>query len=467
MTTKARTTPGKMKGGVRKRGTTWSFTLYLGLQPAQRCNDCDQREWLGPRRLESCPKCGGAMRDTTEPRQLTEGGFPTRAAAEDARAAKRLLFKGRGNAPELTARITLAEYLRDVFLPAVAQGRLKRTTKDSYRHIVEAHLIGPASHPHPIGLVELRKLTTRQIKAHYAELAKGYEIEAPLRTKYGKLRRDRKTHKPITGTVRRKGLSEQTIRRVHAVLHKALEMATTDDHPYLSHNPARGAAKDVGNADAEPRPLPAWSEEELLAFLAATRETPLGALWHVLAYTGMRRAEVLGLQWGDVDLERATLTVRRSRVPVQGTGRRHRGEVIVSSTKGKRVRVIDLDPGTVELLRSLQFRQLSPADLTGEADPAARWVFSDESGTPLNPNTVTYEWRKAARAAGARHIPLHGLRHTHATLLLSAGVPVHIVAKRLGHSTPVITMTTYAHVLPRAQEAAVAVLAGMGSRPGS
>jgi hypothetical protein len=120
MTTKTKAKSGTMKGGVRKRGKTWSFTLYLGMQPAQRCAECGHREWLGPKRLEACPSCGGDMRDTTEPRQLTEGGYPTSQEAQDARAAKRLLFKDRGNAPELVSKITLAAFLRDVFLPYVA-----------------------------------------------------------------------------------------------------------------------------------------------------------------------------------------------------------------------------------------------------------------------------------------------------------------------------------------------------------
>lgn len=68
-------------------------------------------------------------------------------------------------------------------------------------------------------------------------------------------------------------------------------------------------------------------------------------------------------------------------------------------------------------------------------------------------------------ASKVRPIPLHGLRHTHATILLSAGVPVHIVSARLGHANPTITMNVYAHCLPRAQQAAVAVLAGMGAQP--
>jgi integrase len=455
MTQKPETTTGKMKGGVRKRGKggAWGFRLYFGKQPAQRCTQCDHREWLGPRRLEACPACGGELRDTKEPRRYDQGGFPTRKAAELARASMMTEYHGRGHAPELTATLTLAEYLRDVWLPKMeASGKLKATSKRSYRLAVERHIIGPTSRPYPVALVELRKLSPGQIAKHYARLREGTCYEGVLRNTHSRPLKD-KAGKTRTGIVERPGLSTQSLRRVHAGLHRALAQAVKEG--YLSVNPARGAADDIGDGDAEPRPLPAWSPDELSRFLEATCDSPWGSVWHVLANTGMRRGELAGLQLGDVDLEAATVTVRRNRVPVKGQG------VIVTSAKTKRIRVIDLDPATVEVLRGVIWQGVSPADITGEPDPQ-RWLFLND-GAPLNPNTMSYEWRKAIKAAGARHIPLHGLRHTHATILLSAGVPVHIVAARLGHATPVITMTVYAHCLPRAQEAAVAVLAKLSS----
>ena len=463
MATNAKTASGKMKGGLRQRGGLWAFTLYLGLQPAQRCVDCEHREWLAAERFAACPKCGGELREAKEARQFTRGGYATHEAAAVARAAMMTEYHGRGEVNEILAPKTLAEFLRDVYVPTMqASGRLKQTTKEGHLRHVQRHLIGPASEPFAIGLVELRKLTTKQITAHYRRLQKGYVTEGIHRTKYGRKLKEKATGEYKRGLIQRRGLSLESIRRVHATLHVALELATSEDYHYLNRNPAKKATRELGDADAVQRELPAWSEDELLSFLAMQRETKYGPLWHVLAYTGMRRGEAVGLQRGDVDLDAATITVRRTRVPVQGEGRGKPGRFITSGPKAKKPRVIDLDPQTVEVLRSVLWSTVSPADLDGAAS-AARWVFSDDAGEPVNSNDVSYRFRKAVVASGLRPIPLHGLRHTHATILLTHGIPVHIVSARLGHADAVITMKVYAHCLPRAQKGAVDVLASMGA----
>jgi integrase len=156
--------------------------------------------------------------------------------------------------------------------------------------------------------------------------------------------------------------------------------------------------------------------------------------------------------------------VRRSRLPVKGDGRREPGHIITSRAKTKRIRVIDLDPKTVEVLRAVLWTTVSPTDIIDTDAAASRRVFSDDAGEPPNPHQVSSRFQLAVASGKLRAIPLHGLRHTHAAILLSAGVPVHIGCAQLGHADPTITMNVCAHCLPRAQRAAVAVLAGMGAQ---
>ena len=122
MTKASDKTPAGMKGGIRRpRGPngTWSFTIDMGLQDAQRCVECRHRDWVGPDRLDACPKCGGTLDDTRERRQVVQGGYPTKGMAKEEHA-KALVKLGSGHylPPEPT---TLAEFLRKVWIPSVKE----------------------------------------------------------------------------------------------------------------------------------------------------------------------------------------------------------------------------------------------------------------------------------------------------------------------------------------------------------
>ena len=145
------------------------------------------------------------------------------------------------------------------------------------------------------------------------------------------------------------------------------------------------------------------------AFLSATRQDRLHALWHALAMTGMRRGEALGLLWEDVDLENARLSVRRALIPC---GR----EVVVSGPKTARGRrSIALDPETVEVLKGQATRQLAEQRGWDEAWTDAGLVFTKENGQALHPEDVTRYFRQAVKRTILPTIRLHDLRHTHAT----------------------------------------------------
>lgn len=448
MTAHGEQTAGGMKGGVRRpRGPSgsWSFVLYLGVQPAQRCRNCNRRFWVGAERLVACPECGGGLRETSEPRQATEGGYATRHDCEFARAAA-LARLGKGHYVP-SERMTLAAFLRDHWLPTVAaSSRLKQTTKESYARHVHFHLIGPGQRPHALGMIELRRLTLGAIRQHYRDLSQGYVTWDCLRSP--KTRRqliDETTGRPRMGLVPRPGLSASTLRRVHACLHSALAYAVEAGH--LDHNPAWRAARELGDDDVGQWQPNAWTNDELWTFLDSQEGHQLYGLWRLAALTGMRRGELLALRWADVDSASRRITVRRSRVPVEG------GVVIETSTKTNKVRVVDLDEETIETLRAL--RRSRPVVAI---DDRNAYVFTDAAGEPLSPYRVSYLFRIAVQRAGLRTITFHGLRHTHATALLDAKVPLHVVSRRLGHANPTITLNVYSHVMPGAQAEAVAAV---------
>lgn len=427
--------PAGMKGGVRRpRGPngTWSFTIDMGLQEAQRCVDCGQRQWVGPERVDACPRCDGAMRDTQERRQVVHGGYQTQGDAKLERAkALTRLGKGTYMAPQ---RKTLAEYLRDEWLPAQEKrvdddnDPLKATTLQGYRLSVREHLIGPSAKPFALGLVELRKLTREAIRDHYSMLAAGYHVE-----RKGKL-------------VRHGPLGVESRRRVHACLHKALNDAK--ERGYIGDNPAWKAMKAKKNTLRFEGAI--WSAEELLAFLQATAKANLHPLWVTIAMTGLRRGEVCGLRWSDVDLQNAQMTVCRSRVPLAG-------EVIESTPKSGQARIVALDEDTVAALeRHRKGQAAAQLKMGPKWRGEGNYVFTRPDGRPIEPNSISREFRLAVAAAGLRHIRLHDLRHTHASLLLADGEPIGNVSRRIGHADSHITAQVYEHYVPGAQKATAA-----------
>ena len=189
-----------------------------------------------------------------------------------------------------------------------------------------------------------------------------------------------------------------------------------------------------------------WTPEQLRAFLKAIAEDRLHALWRLTATTGMRRGELLGLHWSAVDLDNARLRVETALIVTPD----HELRFETPKTERSR-RVVDLDAVTVAALRSHRKRQAAeelaslgawPVDGSGGG-----LVFTDEVGRPLPPAWVSRRFTALAKAAGLPRIRLHDLRHTAATLLLRAGTPAHVVAQRLGHASPSITMDVYAHTL--------------------
>lgn len=293
--------------------------------------------------------------------------------------------------------------------------------------------------PYPLASVPLAALTGAKLTAHYRLLE----------------RSGRRDHREG------EGLSARTVRYLHTIIHGVLAQAVKDG--LLLRNPA-DAATPPSAREAKAPEMTCWSAPQLAAFLGwAAGNSQHHVLWHLLAATGMRRGEALALRWRAVDLEGAAVSVRRSAgmVRVAGQG----AAVAEGDTKSGKPRVVDLDAGTVAILRSHRKQRGSMALQLARDDAL---VFGDLEGEHRNPEHTSRQFvsdvARCRKALGADALPvirLHDLRHSHATILLTAREPVHVVSQRLGHASPVVTMTIYAHVLPGSQREAADLFASL------
>jgi integrase len=297
------------------------------------------------------------------------------------------------------SRQTLGEYLKDWL---AACRNLRPNTARDYSVSIHNH-ISPR-----LGNARLQSVDRLQVRGLYRKLADS-------------------------------GLSEKTVHNVHICLHKALQDAVDDG--LLRRNPAEKA-----HATPKDRPqIETWSADELAAFLSFAAQDRDLVLYHLAAATGMRRGELLGLRWRDVDLDGARVSVR------QQFTRQGNGLGFGAPKSRKSIRSIDVDDETIVLLREQHERQRFDRRAWG---PAYRsdldLVFCRPGGSPEDPNVIGRRFvRRVRELPIVPAIGLHGLRHTHATLLLEAGVDVKTVSERLGHDNVQTTLELYGHVTTR------------------
>jgi site-specific recombinase XerD len=412
-----------LRGHVRHRGEersgSWEYIVDVGMHAAQRCPACKKRTWVERRPLASCPKCGGLLKASDERRRAIKSGFATQKECEA--AMNKLLVKVEEHNYTAPSKANVREYLTKEWLPAV-KATIRPTTYRSYEQHVMCHIA-----PH-IGSVKLQTLSGSQINALYATLAETGKADG------------------------KSGLSPRTIHHVHTCLHKACKDAVRWGR--LPKNPVEAADPPRGKGEGAAE-MKTWTAKQLKAFLESTGGERLRSLYHLLAMTGMRRGEGVGLRWDDVDLEAGRLSVRRALIPY-GDG------VIVSEPKtAKGRRSIALDPGTIEALKAQAQRQLADQEEWDGVWVDSGYVFTKENGEPYHPQSVSRSFQGALEAAKLPRIRLHDLRHTHATLALQAGVHAKVISERLGHASIAITLDTYSHAIPALQEDAATLIAGL------
>jgi integrase len=248
-------------------------------------------------------------------------------------------------------------------------------------------------------------------------------------------------------------LDPNTVKAVHVVLHKAFGAAVRWDRLY--RNPAD--LSDPPRVPQKPDRVETWTAEMLRAFLlwSASSGDREHALWVLLATTGMRRGEAVGLRWKDLDLDAGQLSVKQT---IQSI----RGKLLIGDAKSAAGnRPIALDPATVAALREhrrrmLEERMLVAADYSDEG-----LVFHRPDGSALRPETVSMSFLRRQKDLDLPRLTIKGLRHTWATLALKQGIHPKIVQERLGHSTVGITLNIYSHTNPTLHAEAANEIAGL------
>ncbi len=243
-------------------------------------------------------------------------------------------------------------------------------------------------------------------------------------------------------------LSPATIRRIHGILRRALQQAVR--WGWIGANPAASASPPRVNAPDIRTPRP----DEVADLFRAVGDDPEFAAYLMLsAISGARRSEVIALHWSDIDLEHASMTIRRA-IVVGPNG------LVEKDTKTHSVHRVALDGGTVQMLAGYRDYIHTRADQCRvELRPDCLVFATDvEMLAPCYPDSVSRRFRRACERAGVEGVRLHDLRHHVATRLLSAGVDVRTVAGRLGHQDAATTLNVYSHFVPEADRQAAEIL---------
>lgn len=403
-------------------------------------------------------------------RYLKRGGFATREEALDAMSDAKVKA-GRGR--DLTTRLTFGTWF-DRWLTTKRQS-LQRSTTEKYAQHGRAFL-----KPH-LGHIELDRLRVDHVSVMFRAIEEdNARIEAARASDDPAVRASVKgqrvtgpvTQQRIRATLRscladavRQQLIDVNVaqlvdlkpgRKAKALVwtRERVEAWRAEYELALAQAEARGQEWRIWRSVKRPSPVMVWTPQQTGAFLDHVVRHRLYALFHLVAYRGLRRGEVCGLRWEDVDLEAGTITPRRQLRQIGWEV-----EEADLKTDGSEA-TIALDRATVEVVRAHRVRQSEERLAWGEAWQGRGHVFTREDGSLLHPAVVTATFERLAFEAGLPPVRLHDLRHGAATLALAAGVDMKVVQEMLRHSSITITADIYSSVLPEmAHEAAEAAAA--------
>ena len=379
------------------------------------------------------------------------------------------------------SKLTVGEYLK--LWVAGGCGGVRPWTLRGYSAVVRVHLIPR------IGAARLQMLSRSEIKAMYSELRQSGFARNPsddhlrhlrqIAARYQELRRGpapRSAVRVLAGetghperTVRHwirrcgelgmlpgsgpapanRGLSAKSVWNIHICLRAALNDAVEDG--LLRSNPAKGVLKPPKGR----RRMETWTREEMAAFLDSIRRLRNFPLYHLALYTGMRRGELLGLRWKDVRWSAGAISVQTQAGLTDQDDEAYGDDLEEAPTKSQAGRrAITLDTDVIAILWEHREAQEFERRSWGSSYQDQGLVFCRPDGSQHNADTITSEFERLVRRSHVGRIRFHDMRHTHATLLLEAGVDITVVSKRLGHTSVKTTADLYAHITKRLQAGA-------------
>ena len=326
--------------------------------------------------------------------------------AEVREKLRRTIEETRGLDVARAGEYTTGQWL-EVWFNDYAMLKVRPSSHQTYRGYLDHHI-----KPY-IGNIPLTKLSSLDLQRLYKKLLSDGRVDR------------------IESKKQPKGLSAKTVRNIHQIISSALKLAV--EQKLIARNPAEGCAL----PKVERKEMQTLPVEQLTSFLREAKDSGVFALYYIDLTTGLRRGELLGLKWSDIDLEKGDLRVQRQIGRIDG-------KIIEMPLKTKNAyRTLPLSADAISVLKIQKCK-------VGNSE----WVFPSPTGGPMSPDSVLHMLHRVLKRAGLPKVRFHDLRHTFATLALQNGVDIKTVSGMLGHFSAGFTLDTYAHVTTSAKREA-------------